>query len=245
MAATATGRRLTAAHRQAQIRVGALTVQRMRDAWRILDPSDLNGSFAAWLRTVEPIIQAQRAVSAQVAARYVAAFRVAEAGSPLPGGAVLAAAAPSEQIATSMLVSGPVSLRKQLIRGVQFGRAVDVSQAQSAGEGMRIALNGGRETVLDTVRADPRSVGWARAASGNACAFCALLASRGPVYREETVDFEAHRHCSCSAEPVYRDAGRSSWPAGSASYRDTYDVAAAGLPPAEARAAFRAALADG
>jgi len=246
VASTATGRRLTEAHRQAQLKVGAQTVRRMLDAWRILDPQDPDGTFPAWLRTVQPIIEAQRATSAQVAARYVQAFRVAEIGAPLAaGGLVLAEAVPAEQIATSMLVTGPVSLRRQLARGVPFARAESVAQAEAAASAMRHTLNGGRETVLRTMDRDDRSVGWARATGGASCSFCALLAGRGPVYREETVYFEAHDRCSCSAEPVYRDQGRDSWPDGSAQYRQLYDEVAAGLPPAEARNAFRQAFTGG
>jgi hypothetical protein len=39
--------------------------------------------------------------------------------------------------------------------------------------------------------------------SGNACDFCSMLADRGAVYGEASAEFEAHDHCSCSAQPVY------------------------------------------
>jgi len=59
----------------------------------------------------------------------------------------------------------------------------------------------------------------ARVASANSCAFCAMLASRGPVYKEETVDFEAHDHCTCGSEPVYEGA---EWPPNSKEYQDLW-----------------------
>jgi hypothetical protein len=37
----------------------------------------------------------------------------------------------------------------------------------------------------------------------HACDFCEMLADRGAVYGEASADFEAHDHCSCSAEPVF------------------------------------------
>lgn len=46
----------------------------------------------------------------------------------------------------------------------------------------RIVLNGARQTIADSVAADPGKPTYARHASANACAFCALLASRGAVY---------------------------------------------------------------
>jgi hypothetical protein len=246
MASTPTGRRLTELHRQGQLRIGADTVRQMLAAWRVLDPQDLDGSFPSWLRIVEPLIQSQRAASSRLAAGYIQAYRTAEIRTRAAEGVVaLAAPAPSEAVATSMLVTGPASLRSQLAKGVQFEKAMSVAQANAAGSAMRHAINGGRETVIDTMKRDSRSVGWARATGGASCSFCALLAGRGPVYSEETVDFAAHDKCSCSAEPVYRDEGRDSWPAGSAQYRELYDEVAAGLPPAEARNAFRTAFAGG
>ena len=46
----------------------------------------------------------------------------------------------------------------------------------------RIVLGVGRDTIADAVSADPTGPRYARHASANACAFCALLATRGAVY---------------------------------------------------------------
>lgn len=52
----------------------------------------------------------------------------------------------------------------------------------------RHAQQAGREAVEDTANASGPIVGWARVLSGSEnCAFCAMLASRGPVYRSEHV----------------------------------------------------------
>lgn len=48
-------------------------------------------------------------------------------------------------------------------------------------------------------------VGWRRVSSGSGCGFCAMLESRGAVYkRERSAGFSAHDGCSCTAEPVWR-----------------------------------------
>lgn len=48
-------------------------------------------------------------------------------------------------------------------------------------------------------------VGWRRVSSGSGCSFCAMLESRGAVYRRErSARFQAHDGCSCTAEPVWR-----------------------------------------
>lgn len=54
-----------------------------------------------------------------------------------------------------------------------------------------------RDYVVQTARLN--RVQWARQLDSGACEFCALLASRGAVYTEESVDFPAHDHCNCTA----------------------------------------------
>lgn len=66
----------------------------------------------------------------------------------------------------------------------------------------RIVANADRETVLLSVRADPRGVGWKRETAGG-CDFCRMLAGRGDVYTADTADFASHDHCHCIAVPVY------------------------------------------
>lgn len=56
-----------------------------------------------------------------------------------------------------------------------------------------------RETVAMNTIADPASRGWRRVTHAGACDFCQMLAGRGGVYRQSTVDFASHDHCSCSA----------------------------------------------
>jgi hypothetical protein len=87
------------------------------------------------------------------------------------------------------------------------GVAPEVAMAnaltQTQGSMTRLVLNGGRETVLGTVAADPQAVGFQRVLGGRGCDFCRLLAGRGAVYTEDTAGFDAHDRCGCSAEAVY------------------------------------------
>jgi hypothetical protein len=40
--------------------------------------------------------------------------------------------------------------------------------------------------------------------SGHPCAFCAMLESRGAIYKtERTAAFQAHNHCACVPVPVF------------------------------------------
>lgn len=81
----------------------------------------------------------------------------------------------------------------------------------------RHARDAGREAVVDATRHDRRALGYARRAlSANPCAFCLMLVSRGPVYKNANTALRRdgggepyHDGCSCLAVPVFN---RERWP---------------------------------
>lgn len=179
-------------------------MRQLRAVWSLLDPADLDGTFEDWLIAVVPLVETQRRASARIAANYMTAARTLELGVDVdPFTPALADTLDLRALTTSMLVTGPVSIRGNLGR-MPIGRAVDIAEGRTAAAAMRHALNGGRETIVRSVAADRRAAGWARVASGKACEFCSMLAGRGAVYGAESANFEAHDGCSCTAEPVYR-----------------------------------------
>jgi len=217
----------------AQARLAAQTVGQALAAWGVLDPDDLAGSTARWLTVLLPLLSAQQRASVTLAANYLTTFRRLELGANVPPFTpVLAADLNRAAVTTSLIVTGPVTVRRALARQVDVSKALDLGKAMSARAASRHVLNGGRDTILGTVAADPRALGWARSASGRACAFCAMLASRGAVYKgEDTADFEAHDGCNCSTEAVYRSD--AALPAGSQRYAEQYRQAKADTPDGE------------
>lgn len=195
-------RRLTEAHRLAQARLGAQTVARMHTIWRLLNPDDLDGSFKQWLSVAIPVVQGQRTSSARLAANYLSTFKALELGVAATSVPVLAETADVAAVTTSLLVTGPLSVKRAMVRAVPLVRALSTAEAASAATAMRHALDGGRQTITQNLRADNKASGWARVASGNACKFCASL--EGKFHRHDDADFPAHDGCSCSQEPVYR-----------------------------------------
>lgn len=94
--------------------------------------------------------------------------------------------------------------------GPLFTDEPDWSRAMTLVRGgmqLRIA-NSSRHTVAGSSLADPAAEGWQRQTSGSGCAFCEMIASRGRVFSEATVDFAAHDHCSCAAVPAWRGRPR-------------------------------------
>lgn len=217
MATTTEGRRLTEQHRILQRRLAALTVAQMRQLWRLLDPENLPASSEDWLTATVAMIERNHAASAALSARYFVQFRqteVRDGAFQLPPAPILN----REQATTSLTVTG-------ISRVAQGKAAVDTAAAAA----VRLVLNGGRGTLVDAVEADPVALGWIRVTDGDPCAFCALLASRGPTFKSRgSAGFQAHDSCACTAEPVYDR--NTEWPGRNREWADLYSEVAQGQP---------------
>jgi hypothetical protein len=232
---------LAEAHRLAQARIGAQTVKELADAWVLLDPTALDASYPLWMRAVSPIVGAARRQSARLAGNYMSLTR-SLAG--VPGNPVieLAETLEARRLAASMLVTGPRSIQTALSKGVLLNTAMDVAKARAAAAGMRHALNGGRDTIVGSVKRDRLAVGFARSVSPAACAFCKMLQSRGAVYRsEQSAGFASHDGCGCQAVAVWSRG--DPLPKGAAENKKLWNESTKDLHGNDALNAFRRAVA--
>jgi hypothetical protein len=196
---------LTDAHRVAQANIALDSVGKLTAAWKLLmKPSNLD-DFATYMLAMTEVIRSGRATSAQVAAAYYdtmrALYGIDDGYAPL-----VADAAPTEQIQTSLLVTGPVRAKTLLGNGDSMETALTKALLASAGATTRLIANGGRDTVRENVSGDRRSVGWRRVTDGHPCEFCAMLAGRGAVYKSDSTagaDDPYHDHCLCTVEPLF------------------------------------------
>jgi hypothetical protein len=192
-------RQLADAHRQLQGKIGVRTTALVIASFHLLDPEDLDGSADRWLSTTAAVVQGQRAQSAATAAAYLRTLRIAELDEEFDP--VLAEPADPARLATSLAVTGPIGIKANLSRGVPLAKAMDLSVSAVAGAAVRHTLDGGRETVTATAKADPRARGWERVTSGSACDFCESLTDQ--LFTEAGSSFESHDRCMCNASPSY------------------------------------------
>ncbi|MEI5522533.1 hypothetical protein WB388_18180 [Streptomyces brasiliscabiei] len=125
----------------------------------------------------------------------------------------------------SLVVTGPVRAERGLnqLQDTQTDRSrlddpeflaelnglMNDAGALAASAADRDALMGGRDLLEAASRADRAVIGWARITAPNPCAFCALLASRGAVYRSEWA--ASFRGQLGRTGAVDRPAGWESW----------------------------------
>ena len=90
--------------------------------------------------------------------------------------------------------------------GPLFGASPDPVTAlhRVSGGLSRQVLGVGRDTLMESIAKDPAGPRYARHASANACAFCAMLATRGAVYlSEDSGGGKYHDDCHCTVVPVW------------------------------------------
>lgn len=241
MATTTDGRRLTDTHRRLQARIALLTVRDLLGIWAILGPNPPTqgrterdvARLEAWLVAAEAIIERRRFQSITVATRYYDDFRTAEIGARFTGlGTVTAPSITTGQIRTGLMVRGPREWERALGRGMDPFAASRFAAIQAAREASRQVLDGGRGQIVEATRRDTAVTAWFRSTrSGNPCAFCAMLAGRGPVYGSaHTAAFEAHANCLCQPEPFFgpNPKDRSNWSDTARLARQVYDESTQG-----------------
>ena len=197
MARTRQGELLTQLHRQQQMALRAAIVREVVRLYPMWQPSD-PASFGAFQDVMVLLTQSGAQRSAALSAAYYRLFRAVEVPSDaVSAGRVITPAAPPpvEQVRKSVAVTSLGSVRRALGAGQSYEQAMRNGLIEVSGSVSRLSLNAGRDTIMQEVQRDPKAQGWARVTSGEPCAFCAMLASRGPVYKEESVDFQAHDHC--------------------------------------------------
>lgn len=241
MARTSAGADLTAAQRRRQIALRALVLREMTTLWGTWSPGDVAG-FDRYARLATTLLAARHEQSAGLALGYARAFRVAEGVGTRELAVPLPARLTLDDVRPSLLVTALGSYRRAVKAGLSPQAAARQGLVGSLGTAGRLTMNGGRSALVAATDADPRATGWVRVTSGSPCAFCTMLASRGPAYRSQrTADFEAHDHCGCTVEVAYEG---SALPPSTAAAQRRYIEATKGLSGKDALAALRTSLAD-
>jgi hypothetical protein len=217
VAITAAGRRLTQMHRRQQLALRAKVIRDVVQLWPAWQPKDPS-SYRAFEDAMVLLAQSRSQQSAAIAAAYLEQYRRVELKAVAPKEVAasveltfvaLAKARSEEQIRTVVGASARGGVYRALTSGQPFEVAMRTGAVRVSGDVSRLVLLGGSDTITGEARRS--KLRYARVTSGNPCAFCAMLASRGPVYwSEETASFEPHGHCSCVPEIEYGEGYE--WP---------------------------------
>jgi hypothetical protein len=191
--------RLTRQHRAAQAAIGRAVVRPIRQTAQTAPLADVDGWFERVLPRLLRIVAAGWAASRNQASRYLIRHAALEGVDVEP---VRALWTPQRVIASAR-VTGPVAFKEHVESFHAPEGAKQAMVTRLTGAMQRQALAGGRDTLARTIEESDSIVGWRRVTDADPCAFCAMLASRGAVYNERTVRFEAHDGDECTFAPLY------------------------------------------
>lgn len=244
MAHTTAGRRATEEHRTAQVALATSVISLLRFMYLdLFRPADIDGSARKFITKALPAVLDARQVSHNLAQDYLDTFRSAELrglsrypslqGDPVDPFTVdsqlldmwadmelstpdaLDSLPEPGEVARALYVSSAGVAKKHIGKGSSVDFARDRGAAAVAAKGQKLVADGGRAPLAAEVSAGRfGAVGYARVVDADPCPFCAMLASRGAVYRsnafETTNDlftgdgrFKVHDGCGCTMEPIY------------------------------------------
>lgn len=168
--------------------------------WRNIADGDPAATAGLLREFVPDLVDTYNPMSAEIAATFYEEARTA-ANVPEPHTVVLAPTPNSDTVQNRLSWAvAPLFRTKEAVAAPDPDLAL--SRLTSATQ-LDVAA-GARDTVDLNVREDRGRPKFARHASANACAFCALMATRGSVYRTaESAGRDFHSHCHCVAYPVF------------------------------------------
>jgi hypothetical protein len=230
---------LDAAYRAAIAQTALVVARTLMVRWTSVDATDLAGSSGDWLTAgVAAVLAGQRnaQTTATAYANRVRQYAVPNAPAFTPP----APRPPNEvQVRKSLLYTGlarPAQLmaraeavargdvidsvsreeREAAERSLAHVRQQIMEQAikSAVGSSTRLVTTAGADQLEDYVRQDKVALGWVRTTKADPCHYCAMLASRGPVYKENSfkasnVKFQGvgeqkiHDICGCGLRPWF------------------------------------------
>lgn len=233
---------LDAAYRASIARSALAAYRALLNGWGDVDAGNIAGTSRTWLERAVETIVAEQSNAQRLANDYTTAVRRisvprAPRWDPAP------TAAPNvEQIRKSMIYTALATTARDVAKlesSLQVdedpndvsaprrdstsddltreGRRRQIMQAgikRASMAATRHITTAGRDQAEENVHSDAVAVGWARTTKPGCCYFCAMLASRGLVYKEDSFkqsnarfkgvgEQKVHDSCGCGLRPVY------------------------------------------
>lgn len=206
-----------AALRAAQAHVATVLASETAHGLARLDTRNLRGSLPSLNALITMLVRRYGAATATLAARHYTETRVA-AGVPGSFRVIPTDLAPLQQVSSMVgwatrnlwFPAGPVPQAP----GPSEEQRLQAAERDLVAGAERLVRNAARDTTAENVRRDPKAVGWYFATDGHPCYFCALIASRGVVFKGDSFTLsdkqfvgdgnaKTHNGCACNLEPVF------------------------------------------
>lgn len=223
-----------------RVAVGALAMKARDSAVElfdvVLDPDNLDASSAAWASQTASALRVASSSVDREASRYLGAWgrdHGRQMGFARP-------ALMGSSLDRQLMLSGPIRVKTLVAGGMDRAAATADARRRVGATAMKSVRDRDRQDIIYSCRR--QRVRCRRVTVGKTCAFCCMLAARGPVYTKDTAAFQAHVYCDCTYEPV--DVPNAKWKATEASDHDLELVALYDEAVASQKAAGASGLSD-
>lgn len=201
-------------HQAAQRALSARLAEQLGPLWDLIKLGAFATTIPLWIEAVKEVLEAFARMSGTLAADYYSDERdlAGARGVFVPAPALIpdGKAEASLRWATASLWipedENPPPIEERL----------EIAEKKAQAAAQKIVADVGRDTIAEALDEDDEALGWARVTGPDTCAFCALMASRGPVYHtEETAGRDAdsrfegegrykfHNNCDCTVVPIF------------------------------------------
>jgi hypothetical protein len=179
--------------------------------WRVVDPRDIPGTLTPVLPLIVQVMHQQQAAGRVTAwsqaqlAISVAVPAVTPGTATLPLSGTRDGRMPSGATFEAVIAPTTWGVLSRIGKGATREQALDTGRRLVTSMVGSVGHDEARATTADVVRGGGHArvvTGYARQAEGPTCDFCLTLATRGPVYSEESAGFEAHAFCDCSVYAI-------------------------------------------
>lgn len=177
--------------------LSASIADRMQERWALLDPSNLDASWATVILGTQEILIAGQMVAAAQAEEYVAAV-VGAAGLAVEPAGFAGRAADGRPLA-SLLQEPVIAVKKALGAGQPLDEALGRGLVRLTMSSTTEVADAGRLATGAAITARPKVHGYVRVVNAPACGRCVVLAGR--TYRWSQ-GFQRHPRCDCTMQPV-------------------------------------------
>jgi len=197
-------RQIALRHYRRQQRITRLTANQVQELWRLIDASDLTGSWNSGIgRRMVQAVTAGQLASASLADDYVDEVADAEGADPERAGSVRPSAFAGltadgraldslmylSVITTKQGIGGGLSTQDAMMRGLRQALTLSGSEVTQAGRGAVGASMAGKRTIQ----------GYVRVVNPPACSRCIILAGKEYGWNK---GFQRHPRCDCVHLPT-------------------------------------------
>lgn len=200
-------------HYATQFALSAALLAALRRLWPSLDPENLAATFEPLRRGAAALGGRSALAAVSFAADYYEDLRAETIPARFSAPTIDAPTAEQMEARLEAATRDMLAEIPSLVDELYLADVTRQIEAEAEVALQAMVADAASNEIFAALGDDSRAKGWARVTRPNACYFCRMLATRGPVYlTKQTANFRAHVPidgrggvCKCTVEPLFSE----------------------------------------